>query len=420
MNEIIDLQPEDVKDVTPKKPLKRQKVAVIGRGTAGVLSAMMLRKWGNEYVDVEVFYNPDIPEVSVGEGSQLSLPALLYLCQNWTFKDYVPLFNSTLKCGIQYYGWGTKGDFFHSFPPPGYGMHFSATQLQDVLMDTLKQQDVKFTEADIGHHNDIDADFIMDARGGPSDPENNPLYEPLKHTVTNAAVVAQCEWDAPLYNYTIADAQPNGWIFGIPLQNRISFGYCYNSEISKEEDIQKELEKYVSLSHHDLRIKDDPRHLHFDSYRRKVNWVDNRVAYVGNTSFFAEPLEATAIEFQTNIIERTIDLWSRPAGDDKTEFQKECNSWYTQWAKEAEAVIMCHYAAENPRYPTEFWKEGERKGQKCLLNCERWNSYADTGRKYVHGTVDPAQLYQMSFGGGWNPFSFKQNIEGLGLYSDYE
>ena len=68
MNEIIDLQPEDVKDVTPKKPLKRQKVAVIGRGTAGILSAMMLRKWGNEYVDVEVFYNPDIPEVSVGEG----------------------------------------------------------------------------------------------------------------------------------------------------------------------------------------------------------------------------------------------------------------------------------------------------------------------------------------------------------------
>ena len=424
MNEILDdteniLPVEAMKDVTPKKPTKRQKVAVLGRGTAGILSAMMLRKWGNDYVDIEVFYNPEIKEVSVGEGSQLSLPALLYLCQNWTFKDFVPILNATLKCGIQYYGWGTKGDYFHSFPPPGYGMHFSATQLQNVLMDTLIQQNVKFTEADIGHHSDVDADYIMDARGGPHNLTENTLYEPLKNTVTNAAVVAQCDWDAPLYNYTIADAQPNGWVFGIPLQNRISFGYCYNSDISKEDDIRDELEKFVGVTHEQLRIKEST-HLHFNSYRRKVNWLNNRVAYVGNSSFFAEPLEATAIEFQTHIIERTIDLWSRPAGDDKIEYEKELNGWHEQWAKEAEAIIMCHYAAENPRYPTEFWKEGQRKGQQSLLNCNRWNSYAKAGKDYEHGKIPPDQLYGMTFGGGWNPFSFKQNIEGLGLYSDYE
>ena len=122
---------------------------------------------------------------------------------------------------------------------------------------------------------------------------------------------------------------------------------------------------------------------------------------------------AQSVFYQSSSVEgefRTRDL-EILAGDDKTEFQEECNKWYTQWAKEAEAVIMCHYAAENPRYPTEFWKEGQRKGQQSLLNCNRWNSYAKAGKDYEHGKIPPDQLYGMTFGGGWNPFSVIQNID---------
>ena len=57
--------------------MSRQKLTVIGRGTAGLLAAMMARKWGQDDVVVEVVYNPEVEEASVGEGSQLSLPSLL-------------------------------------------------------------------------------------------------------------------------------------------------------------------------------------------------------------------------------------------------------------------------------------------------------------------------------------------------------
>ena len=94
--------------------LKKQKIAILGRGNAGCLSALHF----NHYTagadrEIELYYDPEIKPVPTGQGSTLTYPDLLWktLGSDWTKK--LPL---TLKTGIMYENWGNVEDeFFHPF-----------------------------------------------------------------------------------------------------------------------------------------------------------------------------------------------------------------------------------------------------------------------------------------------------------------
>ena len=50
------------------------------------------------------------------------------------------------------------------------------------------------------------------------------------------------------WEYTYHIAHKNGWMFGLPLQNRTGWGYLYNSKITSQleaqDDVSKILEEY--------------------------------------------------------------------------------------------------------------------------------------------------------------------------------
>ena len=48
------------------------KVAVVGRGTAGCMSAAYFTQWSG--VEVDWYFDPNIKPQAVGEGSNLTLP----------------------------------------------------------------------------------------------------------------------------------------------------------------------------------------------------------------------------------------------------------------------------------------------------------------------------------------------------------
>ena len=143
----------------------------------------------------------------------------------------------------------------------------------------------------------------MDARGAPELPHKD--YKEFEYNICNAALVAQCPTDYTLHNYTLANAMPHGWIFGIPLKNRITYGYIHNKDITDKSIIEDELKEFINekgLKHRPMNF------INFRSYRRKINWPDHRTAYIGNASYFCEPLEATAIELQCKIDEvKTVE-----------------------------------------------------------------------------------------------------------------
>ena len=403
--------------------MSRQKLTVIGRGTAGLLAAMMARKWGQDDVVVEVVYNPEVEEASVGEGSQLSLPSLLYLCEGITQRDWSSMFNGTVKSGIDYVGWGNN-DFFHCFTPPTFGMHFSAKDFQQTMSNLLlHKHGIQFVEKNVKSHDELDTDFIIDATGAPKDIDNNPEYERLPYIPVNSAMVAQIPWDFPHFQHTLAHAEYHGWIFGIPLQNRVSLGYMYNKDLSTKEEVEEDFIHYMNMQ--DYKVPDNFNHINFDSYKRKDNWPDNRTAYVGNSSLFLEPLEATAIQMHTNMIERTIMMWATNSyGETLEESRINCNKWYHKWIDEAETIITCHYAAngvEKWGEENKFWPYAQKLGLESIDNCERWLAWVRKTDGFEVGHMNPEEMQfdDNMFGGGWNLLSFNQNVKGLELYDNY-
>ena len=75
----------------------RKKVTIVGRGTAGCISAAHFSaktRW-----DIDWVYDPEIPAVSVGEGTTVLFPRTLRESLNWQWTDLAEI-DATPKTGI--------------------------------------------------------------------------------------------------------------------------------------------------------------------------------------------------------------------------------------------------------------------------------------------------------------------------------
>ena len=92
---------------------KKQKFVIVGAGTAGAISAVMIKKyWGNK-VDVSVYYDKSKEIIGVGESTA---PGIIDLFEKigLTPEDIIkelPLV--TLKLGINSKDWIPNSSYFH-------------------------------------------------------------------------------------------------------------------------------------------------------------------------------------------------------------------------------------------------------------------------------------------------------------------
>jgi hypothetical protein len=373
--------------------MENKKITIIGRGTAGCLTAAQFNHfWGGE---VEWLYDPNIPTQSVGEGSQLSYPVNLYNLLDFTFSD-LPKVDGSLKRGIRKVNWNGSGDFMHNFVPPGVSMHFNAVKMQDYVYQKLQETNIKIKEQSVLDHDQIDSDFIVDCSGRPKDYADfrTDLFVPV-----NAVHVTQCFWDEPKFDYTYTIARPYGWVFGIPLQNRCSIGYLYNANINTLEEVQEDVKQVFE----DLNLtpSDTTNNFTFSNYFRKQNFTD-RVAYNGNASFFLEPLEATSIHTMDTINRIAYNIF----------FGKQeawvANLHYEQFLEETQQIIMLHYLAGS-KYDTEFWNHAEQMAEICLRQKN------DRLMNFVETSEITNRSNDTDFGSGWNNHSFRENLLGLDI-----
>jgi Tryptophan halogenase len=89
---------------------------------------------------------------------------------------------------------------------------------------------------------------------------------------------------------TSATALSAGWVWRIPLFNRIGTGYVFSSEFKSDDEAIRELSQHLRI---DLDTY-QPRVIKMRVGRLRRAWVGNCIA-VGLSGGFIEPLEATAI-----------------------------------------------------------------------------------------------------------------------------
>jgi len=375
-----------------------KKIAIIGRGTAGAQAAAHFFRWVPD-CEIEWHFDPNTPTKAVGEGSNLVMPRTM--AQNFGFghRDLGAI-EGTFKTGIYKEGWGAEGKpFFHDFRAPSVAYHFNAVKLQEYIFDLLKDK-VKIVEANTNPE-DIDADFVVDCSGKPSDLTE---YEVADCIPLNAVKVFHCDWDFPTFNWTLTIARPYGWVFGIPLQGRCAVGYMYNKDFNTVEDINEDVQKVLQA--YELTCTREVA-FEFQSYTRKQNFTD-RVAYNGDKSFFLEPLEATSTH--------TMDKVNRLAFDvmNKNLTAEQAGKQYADFLDEVYNMIMLHYYAGS-QFNTPFWdmavQKANKKMDKAKFNPE-FRTILQRGlnlRSYLEAEEGKAEY------GTWWEGSFQQNIQGLGL-----
>lgn len=373
------------------------KLIVIGRGTAGAQAIAHFARWME--CEVEWHFDPSISPQAVGEGSTLTLPINMYRNLGFSHKDLKDI-DGSFKSGIVKEGWGSTGaQFTHDFIPPQVSYHFNAVRLQDYILNKM-QGKVKIVEhnADI---NSLDASFIMDCSGKPSD---YTAFNETKYIAVNSVHVNQCFWDFPRFQHTLTLARPYGWVFGIPLANRCSIGYLYNNAFNTLEEVQEDMKNI--FAQYGLTPSTTTNTFSFKNYVRKKNY-DGRVVYNGNASFFLEPLEATSVGVMDMIQRGAFDLW--------TGYKKESqlNDEYTRELKEIETFIAMHYLSSP--YDTPFWDMAKAKADECFSNIRNDNRFMQAYKK-TRDLTDARACNNGTIYGQWGEWSFAQNLNGLQIY----
>ena len=147
--------------------------------------------------------------------------------------------------------------------------------------------------------------------------------------------------------YTRSRAMDAGWIWRIPLQNRIGNGYVYSSDHISDDaalaTLQSELEGESLAA---------PNPVRFRAGHTRKFWLKNCVA-IGLSGGFLEPLESTSISLIQMGIDKLVHFW--PDTLMAPELAAEYNRLSIHEFERIRDFIILHYSA-NGRAGGELWR----------------------------------------------------------------
>lgn len=381
-------------------------LCVLGSGTSGLLSALMMKKAFPD-IDVKVVASERIGIIGVGEGATEHWKLLCNFL-GISLNDAIVHCGATMKVGIAFKDWGVP-DYYHSvfdsyawrngetFPfysklmadgadplsltgvgsrdpvvpkgwvdlredPEASQFHFNTFKLNEYLHRLCSERNIKIINDEItdviindgqivklvGEQEHV-ADFFIDSSG-----MARVLISKLgakwnsygKHLITNSAIAFPTEDTDEYPMYTSATAMKYGWMWQTPVQGRWGNGYVFCDKYIDFDQAQKEVEEKLGKPINIFKkIKFDPGALN-------KSWISNCCA-IGLSAGFVEPLESSAISqglLQTWLLINLFPSWE----NSKESVQELYNSKCTAISENILDFIAVHYYT--PREDTEFWK----------------------------------------------------------------
>lgn len=254
-------------------------------------------------------------------------------------------------------------------PRANYGYHFDAhlagTTLREFALDRgVEHIDAKIASVELDREGNVaallatdgrrlQADFFLDASGFRSLIIEGALG--VKHLsfagnlFNDRAVVTPTPLSPSGPGVcTLATAKSAGWIWHIPLTNRIGNGYVYSSRYLDPEAAAAELRQHLGLG-----PEAEVRHLQLRVGRMERSWERNCLA-IGLAQGFLEPLEATALHIVLTTVEGFLDTVDAQGLTGEAR-----NALNAEVARRYEGIrdyIVCHYRTALRR-DTEYWQD---------------------------------------------------------------
>ena len=398
-------------------------LTVVGGGTAGLISALILKEFSN--LEVTLVYSSNIGIVGVGEGSTEHFREFLNFV-GISYSDIVRECDATFKVGIVFDNWikdkkymhtvaapfsKTSGQYSHIYAkqisenseylypntfmqnkviaagiqidslPPTNQYHFNTFKLNDFLKKKALEKGIKVFDDDIleveldengfidcvvGEKTKYKSDFYIDATGFKRVLVNklNVRWKSFSKYLTLNSAITFPTGDEENYNFwTEAKAMNAGWKFKIPVWGRHGNGYIYDSNFINADEAKLEVEKEIG---HEVEIG---KTFQFDPGALETVWNKNCVA-MGLSGCFFEPLEATSIGLT---IQQSFLLMHRLQNYDDN-VVKEYNESFKNITENIRDFIVLHYLTK--RDDTEFWKNilNLEIPESLKYNLEKWKT----------------------------------------------
>lgn len=360
----------------------KKRIGIIGVGTAGIVSICSIIPWVSNDWDVVSIYDPDLKILGIGESTNPNFVQTLETGIGFENIADIARLDGTLKFGTKYKKW-RNDDWVNPLFGAGYALHFNNFKLKEFAFERFKEMwpkkfktlEGKVTNVTTGFkcvNVEINGiverfDYIIDCRGFPTDFSN--------YVISDCSPVNSCiVHDMPPNDqemYTEHIATKNGWMFGIPLTERTTYGYLYNKNLTSREDAISDMEDLLST-----KLAKKPIEYSFQAYYIKKIF-SNRILSNGNRALFFEPLSASSIYMYIF----AADLFISHLNNPMKYSEGYVNSSFETGAKSLEDMISFLYHGGST-FDTPFWHHAKELAIRRLNSNTLLRDTISEYRKY--------------------------------------
>jgi hypothetical protein len=394
------------------------KIGIIGAGSTSAVALLQVIKFDSAFrngFQVQCINDPNIPIAKVGESTSPPVFNLLKNVLNLEWPD-LSEFHGTLRYYTKYY-WepATGQDFsvYHAYA----GIHLDSQEFSKYVFRELKSRFPFFSEISdtvvkleqneysvAVHGNDrvYEFDYVIDCRGTPSDEvldsdeyETDNIFRSVNSAILYPDFVNK--YDEP---FTSSYVHKNGWMFGVPLQHRKTFGYLYNNTITSKEE----------ASNHFAELKGiDTSNLSKFTWRQyyKKQAMTGRVFTLGNKLYFFEPHQALPLHYYSASTEQFMKMLIENAPPEVV--AQSVNNMNQIRMEQMQDMIALNYVCEN-KLESDFWNYQRPRAIEHLKNSHHWQEYIQeckTQGKICRFSFHPEIIMQFYING------YKINLDNL-------
>jgi hypothetical protein len=347
----------------------KRKIAVIGAGSAGILSAAHLCTWLDESWEVHAIHDPKKKILGIGESTNGGFVSLLERATDFTLarSEDLDALDATIKYGSKFKNW-RKNDWVNPLLSGNVAIHFNNRRFKDFVFERLLKiwpKQFRVLEADVREvrnfadhatvttdQGSYDFDYVVDCMGTPKSFEG--------YTMSDCTLVNRCrihmveKYDFEPFTDHIATR--DGWMFGVPLKNYKTYGYIYSQEFTDTQAAEEEMRRLLGAPK--LEAGNYDEHYSFRCYYAN-ELISGRVCKNGNKALFFEPLIANSMFMYVYAMRLVYDhiVSGQDAG--------RCNARFVEAIRQMEDVVSYYYQGGST-YQSEFWKAASSQAKARL------------------------------------------------------